>query len=506
MSLCLRFLYIVIALHQSCAFTPFYRLSAASSSLNMMNKNNQDPPSSSGENNPSRRLFMDSFAAASFGLISFVGSHANARGLVRFPCNDYEFLNKYHFMRAGESLLEEEGVWSTNPLFLTNREAALSERGAEQVTELCKKLKADRVAPTIVRYSLAANAIDSANIVGRELKVGRDRLVPEFNFMDPRAIGSWDMSAFDKTKYAVWALDNDEAGVDGKEGRPPSNDDGTPHETLADQVVRLQQLISVLETQYSGDTILLIFPDGVGPALLTCLIGGVPLNRVHELEYEPGEVRLNINYESSKRYADREPSEEYINALAVGRKQLKSLRNNPDQLLNIKDQKFEEELRAEEARRAKVEQEMILKNEQDAQYRKTLQAKNPEAVVKFDSKTLALISATVVGGAWAASLFSVDDEKSNDATTVQNELTDTEPEPLDLIMENSNASTSNTPSDDQLANAENETPLVLTKKNTAWDPDEDDGGLAWIGSLEDMLSTDGDYSPQGDNSSESSWQ
>lgn len=43
---------------------------------------------------------------------------AQARGLVRFPCKDYEFLNKYHFMRAGESLLEEEGVWTTNPLFL----------------------------------------------------------------------------------------------------------------------------------------------------------------------------------------------------------------------------------------------------------------------------------------------------------------------------------------------------------------------------------------------------
>lgn len=43
---------------------------------------------------------------------------ANARGLVKFPCVDYQFLNSYIFLRAGESLLEEEGVWSTNPLFL----------------------------------------------------------------------------------------------------------------------------------------------------------------------------------------------------------------------------------------------------------------------------------------------------------------------------------------------------------------------------------------------------
>lgn len=89
--------------------------------------------------------------------------------------------------------------------------------------------------------------------------MGRDRLVPEFNFMDPRAIGSYDMSLFDTSFEAVWAMDVDEAGSDGIGGRPPSNEDGTPNETLADQVVRLRQLLSVLETQYSGDTILLVF-------------------------------------------------------------------------------------------------------------------------------------------------------------------------------------------------------------------------------------------------------
>ena len=106
---------------------------------------------------------------------------------------------------------------------------------------------------------MAASAIDSSNVIGRALKVGRDRLVPEFNFMDPRAIGTWDMSLFNTTRDAVWAMDFYEAGVDGTEGRPPSNEDGTPHETLQDQVVRLRQLLSVLETQYSGDTILLVF-------------------------------------------------------------------------------------------------------------------------------------------------------------------------------------------------------------------------------------------------------
>ena len=44
-------------------------------------------------------------------------------------------------------------------------------------------------------------------------------------------------------------------------------------------------LYIVLETQYSGDDILLIFPDGTSPALLSCMIAGIPYNRVHELEF-----------------------------------------------------------------------------------------------------------------------------------------------------------------------------------------------------------------------------
>ena len=38
-------------------------------------------------------------------------------GLVQFPCT-YELMNTYHFMRAGESVLESRDVVLSNPLFL----------------------------------------------------------------------------------------------------------------------------------------------------------------------------------------------------------------------------------------------------------------------------------------------------------------------------------------------------------------------------------------------------
>lgn len=117
-----------------------------------------------------RRLFLKR-SLRTVPLLGLQSRPVNARGLVRFPCNE-PLLNTYHFMRAGTSLLEEENVWSTNPLFLTNREAALSDLGESQVRNACKFLASQDINP-IVRYSLAAASVDSANIVGDELKVLR---------------------------------------------------------------------------------------------------------------------------------------------------------------------------------------------------------------------------------------------------------------------------------------------------------------------------------------------
>lgn len=112
--------------------------------------------------------------------------------------------------------MEEENIWSTNPLFLTNRDSALSDEGIRQVEATCQYLKEHDINPTIVMYSLAASSMDTANIIGRELRLGRDRLVPEFTYLDPRAIGMWDCGAQSSTEAAVWAMDNDEAGAYGR--------------------------------------------------------------------------------------------------------------------------------------------------------------------------------------------------------------------------------------------------------------------------------------------------
>ena len=293
---------------------------------------------------------------------------ANARGLVQFPCKSPLF-NTYHMMRAGTTLLEEDDIISTNPLFLTNREAGLSDTGIAQVQAACKLLEGKD--PSVIKYSLAASSMDTTAIIKDQLKFVR--VIPEFTFMDPRAIGKWDMMSYSATVPAIAALDEAEAGTEGRGGRPPANDDGTPNETLADQAVRLVQLLSVLETQYSGDTILLVFPDGTSPALLSCMMAGIPFNKVHELEFEPGEIRVDVTMTSVLELYQMKHSdsiEEYKKKIEKGKVELERLRSlKSDDIISRKDMLIEKERMEIEAQQRRKEEERLLLEEKKSKAR-----------------------------------------------------------------------------------------------------------------------------------------
>ena len=225
-----------------------------------------------------------------------------------------------------------------------------------------------------------------------QLQIGRDRLVPEFTFLDPRAIGQWDNMALATTQSAVWAMDNDQAGTSGTGARPPANQDGTPHETLADQSVRLRQVLSILETQYGGDTILLVFPDGTGPALLSCMIAGIPLNRVHELEFAPGEVRLDVTKEGVLAMWNKEKrvsEDSYQQTLKVGRENLKSLQSQTD-IVSLKDQRIEEEQQVvEQAYREKEAKRLATEEAKETQRRQMAERAREEQKMRVREKQVA---------------------------------------------------------------------------------------------------------------------
>ena len=61
--------------------------------------------------------------------------------------------------------------------------------------------------------------------------------------------------------------------------KPPPVDDGTPNESVADVFVRVTQLMSILETQYSADTIIIVSPDSDNLSILQAGLVGLDLRR-----------------------------------------------------------------------------------------------------------------------------------------------------------------------------------------------------------------------------------
>ena len=466
-------------------------------------------------------------------------------------------MNTYHLMRAGTSLLEEQDIWSTNPLFLTNRDDALSPLGFEQV-----RAAADRIiqfspqrTPTIVKYSLAASCMDTANLLGQEFTLGRDRLIPEYTFLDPRAVGRWDMSRRSQTQPAVWAMDADAAGPDGMDpaSRPPANNDGTPHEVLADQAVRLRQLLSLLESQDSGETIVLVFPDGTGPALLSCMIAGIPLNRVHELELlQPGDVRLNVTYHTTRqlwqeRLNDDAFMKDYQNILTQGRRNIQQFKSATVETMNIRDQQLEQERISVEQQAADIQRaRQAAEKEEDERRRRERQEKLVEAAAarskekqqppgarqnpivaafsNMDVSTKVLGSAaflTALGGAISSvreelgetntfteesnedkgeALAANGDESNNYSNSIRPDglyedspvnIPSTPPDSLMTIPQTVNGDRKNI-SPSVTMDDINIDPFMRAQKAMEDYLNQDDGGEAWIDSLEEILHDDDD--------------
>jgi len=186
--------------------------------------------------------------------------------------------------------------------------------------------------------------MDTADLLATTLIMARDRVLPEFTYLDQRGVGLWDSGDFNIVEPAVWAMDYMEAGRQGTGGRPPPNEDGTPNETLGDQFVRLRQFLSLQESRTSGENILVIFADGTSPALLSAMVAGIPFKDVHALHMEPGEVRLDITRDSIMQlFATRKDDPVYLAKLEDGKEKLAALRKQKGDIVSLKSQRENQE-------------------------------------------------------------------------------------------------------------------------------------------------------------------
>ncbi|XP_002974896.2 uncharacterized protein LOC9638197 [Selaginella moellendorffii] len=219
------------------------------------------------------------FTSPSFAAPAF------ASGLFQMPPTRLK--NRYFLVRAGESEYETSGIINTNPVSKTSLENGLSEAGKKQVVQAAVKLKnlgackdSCWIWPSITQRSYQA-----AELIAYVNDISRSRIVPEYSFLDARGLGAYEGKTLDAVNEVY------ETDVVSLQSRPPPNTNGTPNESVADVFVRVTQLMSILETQYAGESIVIVSPDSDNLSVLQAGLYGLDLRRHSQLSFAPGEVR-----------------------------------------------------------------------------------------------------------------------------------------------------------------------------------------------------------------------
>ncbi|TYJ07410.1 hypothetical protein E1A91_A11G001300v1 [Gossypium mustelinum] len=195
--------------------------------------------------------------------------------------------NRYFLVRAGESQYESLGIINTNPVAKTSVDSGLSDKGKNQTLKSALELKAMGACERNcwIWPSITQRAYQAAEIIAAVNGVSRSYIVPEYSFLDARGLGAYEGKELEAISQ-VYESDSISSTI-----KPPPIDDGTPNESVADVFVRVTQLMSILETQYSEDTVIIVSPDSDNLTILQAGLVGLDLRRHSELSFGPGEVR-----------------------------------------------------------------------------------------------------------------------------------------------------------------------------------------------------------------------
>ncbi|PON93377.1 Histidine phosphatase [Trema orientale] len=256
------------------------------------------PPSTTPKNllNPSvspinRRNLLSLLTLSTTQLIDFALNPisppvATARGLFQMP--PVRLTNRYFLVRAGESEFESFGVINTNPVAKTSVDSGLSEKGKKQIVRAAFELKEMGACENgcWIWPSITQRAYQTAEIIASVNGISRSFIVPEYSFLDARGLGAYEGKKLESVSE-VYESDSISPTT-----KPPPINDGTPNESVKDVFVRVIQLMSILETQYSGDTVIIVSPDSDNLTILQAGLIGLDLRRHRELSFGPGEIRF----------------------------------------------------------------------------------------------------------------------------------------------------------------------------------------------------------------------
>ena len=191
--------------------------------------------------------------------------------------------NRYILLRPGQTTFEAADIVDSNPINKGGNERGLTQLGREQVIASAREMQARGVDSPIIFYDNGARASQTADVLGRELTISRNRMEPEFRWLEARGLGALDGSNLRLASKQLRALD--EQGVD---SAAEEADDGTPSDSLNEVFVRLRNTVAKVETSYSGDDVVIIGGDATVLSVLAAAACAVDLKEHARFTLPPG--------------------------------------------------------------------------------------------------------------------------------------------------------------------------------------------------------------------------
>lgn len=236
-----------------------------------------------------------SVALISFILTIMSAPHQSHADMLTFPLPQ-PLKNNIMLMRSGESFADAANTVQTNPVKKLRTDNALTAKGREQVIEATKEMIDIDFSPSFIWTSNTERSYETAKIVAQELQLGQNRIIPEYSFLDSRSMGTYENSNAEAAYEAVHEQDRKQ-GINYK---PPPNNDGTPSESVTDVLVRGNQLVSTMESMYSGENILIVSPDSENLSILSAALYNEDPDKslpIHaQFSFKNGEIRRLVPF------------------------------------------------------------------------------------------------------------------------------------------------------------------------------------------------------------------
>lgn len=185
-----------------------------------------------------QQLLKQLKSAAATTVISFlIPFEPSWAGMLTFPL-PAPLKNNIVLVRSGESFADARHEIETNPVKKLQQNNGLTPKGRDEMLRVAETLEAMDFSPSFIWASNTERAYESARVLAEDLKLGQNRIVPEYSFLDARAMGTFE----GQNDEATWAEIHKQDALVGTSYKPPPANDGTPSESVSDVLVRANQV------------------------------------------------------------------------------------------------------------------------------------------------------------------------------------------------------------------------------------------------------------------------